>query len=205
MSPDRLLKLLLADSTRWLGEATFHLSEARRWVAEGRKLTDSESPLIHFYRCIHAFKGACSLMAGHVPVAQRIALSLHDMEGPLAIRDRWVLAESWLPQFEARLIEIRDALDRVRQPLPAESPAENPEAVKAISGGRELVFPWSSVVEFIAAEHVQGRPWVSVQGRLVAVVPSTGAAHEGVFAGVAVKTQSQQLIVVPVQKLEVVY
>lgn len=214
MSPDRLLELLLSDSPRWLGEASHHLAEAGEWVRAGRDLRTETSPLLDFYRCIHAFKGACSLMAARLPMAAQIAARLHDMEGLLAIKDRWVEAASWIPDFERAMDTIRAELSgawqqsaertgTIRVLVPGRD--DYPTSVRARSGGRELVFPWSSIVEFLPGVQVQARPLVPVRGELLAVIPPQGPAHEGVRFGIAVRTQSGQQIVVPVQELELVY
>jgi len=42
-----------------------------------------------------------------------------------------------------------------------------------------------------------------VGDRLVAVVPASGKAHEGVTFGIVVRTKSGQEIVVPVQALQI--
>ncbi len=214
MSPDRLLELLLSDSPRWLGEARHHLSLAGEWVRNGRELHADPSPLLDFYRCIHAFKGACSLMAARLPMAAQIAARLHDMEGRLAVKDHWVEAASWLPEFEREMEAIRVGLagawqqsaertGTIRVLVPGRD--DYPASVRARSGGRELVFPWSSIVEFLPGVQVQARPLVPVRGELLAVIPAQGPAHEGVRFGIAVRTQSGQQIVVPVQELELVY
>jgi hypothetical protein len=214
MSPDRLLELLISDSPRWLGEASHHLAAAESWVAEGRDLSAPDSPLLDFYRCIHAFKGACSLMASRLDIAARITPRLHGMEGKLAIKDRWVQAASWLPVFRAELMGIRQDLQEAWQKsceqacdqrLDEASLDAFPQAVRARSGGRELKFPWSSILEFIPGVQVQNRPLVAVKGELLAVIPAQGPAHDEVRFGIAVKTQTGQRIVVPVQELELVF
>jgi hypothetical protein len=214
MSPDRLLELLISDSPRWLGEANHHLGAADSWVAEGRELSAQDSPLLDFYRCIHAFKGACSLMASRLDIAAKIMHRLHDMEGKLAIKDRWSEAPGWLPVFRAELMGIRQELqdawqksceEACHQRLDDSSPDSLPQAVRARSGGRELEFPWSSIVEFIPGVQVEKRPLVPVRGELLAVIPAQGPAHEQVRFGIAVKTHTGQKIVVPVQELELVF
>jgi hypothetical protein len=214
MSPDRLLELLISDSPRWLGEATHHLGAADSWLADGRDLSAPDSPLLDFYRCIHAFKGACGLMASRLEIAARIAHRLHGMEGKLAIKDRWVEASSWLPAFRAELMGIRQELQEAWQAscarafddrLEDASRESFPAAVRARSGGRELVFPWSSILEFVPGGQVERRPLVPVKGELLAVIPHQGPAHEGVRFGIAVKTHTGQKIVVPVQELELVF
>lgn len=212
MSPERLLNLLLQDSPRLLGEAAFCLRESREWVGERgvRSLQEPDSPLIRFYRCIHAFKGMCSMMSPRLPLASELLPRFHEMEGRLAIRDRWGDADIWLPELEAGLEEIRSkvheageqrSLERLRSSGESQT-FLGPGQVHAISGGRELTFPWPSILGFIPGDLVAGRPVIPVGDRLVAVVPSSGQAHEGVLFGVVVKTKSGQQIVVPVQTLE---
>ncbi len=214
MSPDRLLELLLSDSPRWLGEAHHLLQISSAWIREGKDPLVADSPFLAFYRCIHAFKGACTLMAPRLPVAGRIAERLHAMEGGLAIKDRWKEAASWIPGFESDLRHIQRELHGAwqalceracaeRLELSAESPL--PSSVRARSGERELQFPWASIIEFIPGVQVQGRPLVPVQGELLAVIPPQGPAHEGVRFGIAVRTQAGQKIVVPVRELELVF
>ena len=109
MSPDRLLEHLVSDSPRWLGEAGHQLASSERWVREGRSLKAEGSPLLAFYRCIHGFKGACSLMAERLPVAARITARLHEMEGRLAIR-QFVRSAMKVP-----LLERDEELDLARR------------------------------------------------------------------------------------------
>jgi hypothetical protein len=177
-----------------------------------RSLQAQDSPLIRFYRCIHAFKGMCSMMASKLPLAAELAPQFHLMEGRLAIRDNWTKAAVWLPELEGALARIQERIHSARierdgvprQALPSQDlPLVSPGSVKASSGGRELVFPWDSVIQFIPGTQVQGQPFVPVGDRLVAVVPSSGKAHEGVAFGIVVRTKSGQEIVVPVQRLEV--
>ena len=214
MSPDRLLALLNSDSPRWLGEANRHLAQASVWVQQGRDLAETGSPLLDFYRCIHAFKGACSLMAARLPLAASISHRLHRMEGRLAIKDHWKEASSWIGDFQAELREIHHELQETWQQecrqacedrIPGFSAGTCPESVEVVSGGRQLVFPWASVLEFIPGAQVQGRPLVSVRGELLAVIPAEGEAHRSVLFGVAVQTQGGQRFVVPVQKMELVF
>ena len=214
MSPDRLLDHLVSDSPRWLGEAGHHLVTAAGWVRKGRDLRAESSPLLAFYRCIHAFKGACSLMAERLPIAARITARLHEMEGRLAIRDHWKDAPGWIPQFEAELATIRGELQAAWQEscrracearLEGRGQDAEPRAVRALSGGRELVFPWPSILEFLPGGQVRGRPMVPVQGELLAVVPASGPAHEAPRYGVAVKTSSGARIVVPVEEIELLF
>ena len=214
MSPDRLLELLISDSPRWLGEASHHLATASAWIRDGRDPLDPQAPLLDFYRCIHAFKGACSLMAPRLTLAARIAGRLHEMEGRLAIKDHWPQAASWIPGFESDLAAIRKDLheawiESCRRNCEGRIEQDGgeglPSAVRASSGGRELVFPWASILEFIPGVQVQSRPLVPVQGQLLAVVPSQGAAHDEVLFGIAVRTHGGQKIVVPVQRLELLF
>jgi hypothetical protein len=203
--------------------------------------------LLDFYRCVHAFKGVCSLMGTRLTLAKSIASRLHDLEGRLAVKDHWTQAPQWLPEFEKVLQHIQldlyeasrvrgtsavpgtenPALGQASSPVPSSegalgsgsvlslgsgsgsgsgNPDKTPVSVKVLSGGRELVFPWARILEFVPGRQVRHRPVVPVQGRLLAVVPSQGAAHEQeVFLGIAVSTQLGQSIVVPVQTLELVY
>jgi len=208
MKSERLLNLLLQDSPRILGEADYCLRETYEWIRSRGvdSLTAQDSPLIRFYRALHAFKGMCSLMAARLPLASELLPQFHLMESRLAIRDHWGSAESWLPELEASLLQIRKRLDEVRiQRVQSAGEAdvfEQPGAVKATSGGRELTFPWGSVVQFLPGPQVAGRPVVPVGNRLLAVVPSSGKAHEAVAFGVVVRTRTGQEIVVPVQSIE---
>lgn len=203
MSPERLLNLMLQDSPRLLGEADYCLRESREWVRERgvASLQEPDSPLIRFYRCIHAFKGMCSMMAPRLPLASELLPRFHEMEGRLAIRDRWGDAQSWLPELEAGLDEVRSRVHRAGEQR-SQGQLESPGEVRALSGGRELTFPWASILGFIPGDLVAGRPVIPVGERLVAVVPSSGQAHQAVLFGVVVKTKSGQQIVVPVQTLE---
>ena len=58
-------------------------------------------------------------------------------------------------------------------------------------------------VQFIPGNQVAGRAFVPVGDQLVAVVPSSGPAHQKVEFGIVVKTKTGQQIVVPVQSLEI--
>jgi hypothetical protein len=205
--------LLFQDSPRLLGEAFFYLREARELVASAGSaaLMAADSPLVRFYRCIHAFKGMCGLMASRLPLAAELVPQFHSMEGKLAIRDQWSGAERWLPEFEEALGRIQSRILQAHQQKELERFSQSgngprvglPQAVKASSGGRELVFPWTAVVQFIAGPVVAGRAVVPVGNRLVAVVPPSGKAHENVALGILVQTKSGQEIVVPVQSLEI--
>lgn len=209
-SPDRLLELLLQDSPRLIGEASFYLREARNQLqAQGPAVLQlPDSPLVRFYRCIHAFKGMCGMMASRLPLAARLTPQFHLMEGRLAIRDNWSKAALWLPELESALEQVRSQIQTARTEREAARSTSAVEAsrpagsVKASSGGRDLVFPWESVVQFIPGSQVQGQPFVAVGDRLVAVVPASGKAHENVSFGIVVRTKSGQEIVVPVQSLE---
>ena len=208
---DRLLDLLLQDSTRLLGEACFHLKASRELLEGGdegvRAILAPDSPLIRFYRCIHAFKGMCGIMAPRLALAAELVPEFHRMEGRLAIRDYWVKARSWLPELEAALEVIQTRIQSARTTRDVARASVGPggvapRSVKAVSGGRSLEFPWDSVVQFIPGSQVEGRPLVPVGGRMVAVVPASGKAHDGVAFGIVVRTKAGQEIVVPVQSLE---
>jgi hypothetical protein len=132
------------------------------------------------------------------------------MEARLAIRDHWggsTGIRAWLPELETALAGIQARLDialrEAHQPSVAANTLIHMAPVKAVSGGRELSFPWDSVLQFIPGDQVAGRPFVPVGDQLVAVVPASGKAHEGVTFGIVVRTKSGQQIVVPVQSLEV--
>jgi hypothetical protein len=173
----------------------------------GQSITAPESPLIRFYRCIHAFKGMCSIMGPRLPLAAELVPQFHQMEGRLAIRDHWAGALEWLPELESALEAIQSRIQAARGERDQARLREGaggalPRAVRAVSGGRTLEFPWESVMQFIPGSQVQGRPLVPVGGRMVAVVPSAGKAHDGVAFGILVRTKAGQEIVVPVQSLE---
>jgi hypothetical protein len=209
MTAERLLSLLLQDSPRLLGEAFFYLKEAQTVLKQQgvEALLLPESPLLRFYRCIHAFKGMCGMMASRLPLAAELVPQFHLMEGRLAIKDNWSKAALWLPELEQALIQVQEKIQWAREQR-EESKARSssgglPESVRATSGGRELVFPWESVVQFVPGDQVAGRPFVPVGDRLVAVVPASGKAHEGVTFGIVVRTKSGQEIVVPVQALQI--
>jgi hypothetical protein len=192
-----------------LGEAFFYLKEAetvlKQQGVEGLLLP--ESPLLRFYRCIHAFKGMCGMMASRLPLAAELVPEFHLMEGRLAIKDNWSKAALWLPELEKALSQVKAKIQAAReerdQSRGASRSGSLPGSVRAASGGRELVFPWESVVQFVPGDQVAGRPFVPVGDRLVAVVPASGKAHEGVTFGIVVRTKSGQEIVVPVQALEI--
>jgi hypothetical protein len=210
MAPERLLNLLLQDSPRLLGEAFFHLKETKVWLRKrgARSLEEPDSPLLRFYRCIHAFKGMCGMMARGLPLAAELVPQFHLMEGRLAIKDNWSKVALWLPEVETSLVAIQQRIQQARQERELQRGQEGaegalPASVRAVSGGRELVFPWESVIQFIPGDQVAGRPFVPIADRLVAVVPASGKAHEQVAFGIAVRTRTGQEIVVPVQTLEV--
>jgi len=206
MSQDRFYHLLMAESPRWLEEAAHYLQEATVWVQEGRSLEQEGSPLVRFYRCIHALKGTCSLMTSELPLAGSILEKLQGIEGLLAIRDRWTEAPSWIPGLRQVLVEIQQDLEFARLEPLQERPSDLvPEAVYVVFNEEEFLFPWSQVLGFVPPSQIQSWPFVPVRGELVMVLASSRSEDRSLICGIAIQNQAGQKWVIPVHRLNLIF
>lgn len=195
----QILASFVTDAIRLTGQAEECVKQLSEQVAQNRV---SPASVRSLFQILHTLKGTASM----VPGAEKVADSLHRIEGLLACQTVVESAQSpsWVPLADESVREARSLLEKLQRKERGRNTSATPEPLvkgllvaTGVGGARTLLwFPLTCLTKVLMPEEIAGGAVLCVEGAWVPVIGVENRKSTQPYLGLGIRSRSGSAVIV---------